>query len=208
MPQLNLVPRGFIAGVADRIVRAAQAARRPQPPATKSAPAFPWYSFDAVSGATWAPRDYTAFAREGYMQNAVVYRCVRMIAEAAASVPLCLYDGPNEIDEHPLLRLIAAPTSTTTKAELFEAWYGFLLVSGNSYLEVTALGGELRELHILRPDRIQIVPGSDGYPEAYDYAVDGASPVRLDGEAVPNVRPVLHQKLFHPLNDHYGLSPI
>jgi phage portal protein BeeE len=29
------------------------------------------------------------------MQNAIVYRCVRMIAEAAASVPLCLYDGPH-----------------------------------------------------------------------------------------------------------------
>ena len=94
------------------------------------------------------------------------------------------------------------------RAELFEAWYGFLLVSGNSYLEVSALSGEPRELHILRPDRIQIVPGADGYPEAYDYSVEGTAPVRLDGEALPNVRRVLHQKLFHPLNDHYGRSPI
>ena len=211
MPQLDLVPRGFIAGVADRIMRAAQAARRPRPPAAKAAPAFPvspWFSYDAVSGATWAPRDYTAFAREGYMQNAVVYRCVRMISEAAASVPLCLYDNGLELEDHPLLRLIAAPTSTTTKAELFEAWYGFLLCAGNSYLEAVALGDEIRELHILRPDRIQIVPGADGYPEAYDYSVEGTTPVRIDGEAVPGVRRVLHQKLFHPLNDHYGLSPI
>jgi HK97 family phage portal protein len=66
----------------------------------------------------------------------------------------------------------------------------------------------LRELHILRPDRIQIVPGEDGWPEAYEYSVDGTSPIRLDGEAIPGVRRVLHQKLFHPLNDHYGLSPI
>ena len=176
----------------------------PTPPSLSS----PWFSFDYVSGATWAPRDYTAFAREGFMQNPIVYRSVRMIAEAAASVPLCLYDGADEIDDHPLLRLIAAPTATTTKAELFEAWYGFLLVSGNSYLEVSALAGEPRELHILRPDRIQIVPGADGYPEAYDYSVEGTAPVRLDGEALPNVRRVLHQKLFHPLNDHYGLSPI
>ena len=125
MPQLSLLPRGFIAGVADRIARAAASARRL--PARKSAAAFPvspWFSFDAVSGATWAPRDYTAFAREGFMQNAIVYRSVRMIAEAAASVPLCLYDGPHEIEDHPLLRLIARPTATTTRAELFEAWYG------------------------------------------------------------------------------------
>jgi phage portal protein BeeE len=85
---------------------------------------------------------------------------------------------------------------------------GFLLVSGNAYLEAVALGSDLRELHILRPDRIQIVPGADGYPEAYDYSVEGLAPVRLDGDVVPNVRRVQHQKLFHPLNDHYGLSPI
>ena len=41
----------------------------------------------------WCPRDYAAFAREGFMQNAVLYRAVRMIAEAAASVPLLLYRG-------------------------------------------------------------------------------------------------------------------
>jgi HK97 family phage portal protein len=142
------------------------------------------------------------------MQNAIVYRSVRMIAEAAASVPLILYDGAHEIEDHPLLRLIAAPTPTTTRADLLEAFFGHLLVSGNAYLEATALGGDLRELHILRPDRIQIVPGSDGYAEAYDYTVEGLSPVRLDGDAVPGVRRVLHQKLFHPLNDHYGFSPI
>ena len=211
MPPLNLVPRGFIAGVADRIARAAISARNATAPTRKSVaqlPASPWFATDYINGAAWAPRDYTAFAREGFMQNAIVYRCVRMIAEAAASVPLCLYDGPNEIEDHPLLRLIAAPTSTTTRADMLEAWYGFLLVSGNAYLEATALNGELRELHILRPDRIQVVPGSDGYPEAYDYTVDGLAPVRLDGDTIPSIRRVLHLKLFHPLNDHYGLSPI
>ena len=47
----------------------------------------------------WTPRDYAAFAREGFMQNAIVYRCVRMIAEAAGSVPLLLYSGANEIED-------------------------------------------------------------------------------------------------------------
>ena len=41
------------------------------------------------------------------MQNAIVYRCVRMIAEASASVPLCLYQGDAEITAHPLLDLLA-----------------------------------------------------------------------------------------------------
>ena len=32
--------------------------------------------------------------------------------------------------------------------------------------------------------------------------------MRFAGEVAPGVRPVLHVKLFHPVNDHYGLSPI
>src|SRR5262245_44906509 len=40
------------------------------------------FAFDRLAAPAWAPRDYAAFAREGFMQNAVVYRAVRMIAEA------------------------------------------------------------------------------------------------------------------------------
>jgi hypothetical protein len=32
--------------------------------------------------------------------------------------------------------------------------------------------------------------------------------VRFAGEVVAGVRPILHVKLFHPVNDHYGKSPI
>ena len=27
-------------------------------------------------------------------------------------------------------------------------------------------------------------------------------------DILPGIRPVLHMRLFHPLDDHYGLSPI
>ena len=141
------------------------------------------------------------------MQNAIVYRCVRMIAEAAASVPLCLYEGDAEITEHPLLDLLARPSPGQTGTDLLEAFYGYLLVSGTSYLEAVALGGQLRALHALRPDRMKVIPGPDGWPEAWEYSVGGTT-VRIDGEVAPGVRPVLQLKLFHPLNDHYGLSPI
>ena len=41
------------------------------------------------------------------MKNAIVYRCVRMIAESCASVPFLLYDGAAELSAHPLLALLA-----------------------------------------------------------------------------------------------------
>jgi len=160
-----------------------------------------------IGNPVWSPRDYQAFAREGFMQNAVAYRAVRMIAEAAASVPLQLYEGEHEVSDHPLLNLIARPSPVSSAPDLFEAWYGFLLVSGNAYMELVALDGEPRELYALRPDRMQVVPGADGWPEAYKYTVAGQF-TSFEGEVVPGVRPILHLKLFHPINDHYGLSPI
>ena len=57
----------------------------------------------------WTARNYAALARAGYMQNPVVHRAVRMVAEAAASVPWLLYDKAAELDRHPLLELLAAP---------------------------------------------------------------------------------------------------
>jgi HK97 family phage portal protein len=178
----------------------------PRPPIIKSL-AGPYFAFDRLGQPAWAPRDYAAFAREGFMQNAILYRSVRMIAESAASVPLLLYQGEEEIADHPLLHLIARPNPACSAPDLLESWYGFLLVSGNAYLEAVAVGDDIRELHTLRPDRMKVVPGADGWPAAFDYTVDNKT-LRLGGEAVPGVRRVLHSKLFHPLNDHYGLSPI
>ena len=178
----------------------------PQPPTTKSLTG-PCFAFDRLASPAWAPRDYAAFAREGFMQNAILYRAVRMIAEAAASVPLLLYHGTDEIAEHPLLDLLARPNPGASTPDLLEAWYGFLLVSGNAYLEAVAVGGTLRELHTLRPDRMKVIPGPGGWPEAFDYTAD-AKTQRIAGEAVGGVARILHVKLFHPLSDHYGLSPI
>ena len=54
---------------------------------------------------------------------------------------------------------------------------------------------------------MKVMPGPDGWPEAFEYTAGGRS-VRFAGEAVAGVRPILHVKLFHPANDHYGMSPI
>jgi HK97 family phage portal protein len=176
-------------------------------PQLKATTHTPYIRMETLADPVWAPRDYAAFAREGMMQNAVLYRCVRMIAECAASVPLLLYDGDNEVTDHPFLTLLNAPAPGQTRVDLLEAYYGFLLVAGNSYLEAVPAGGRIRELHTLRPDRMRIVPGLDGWPDGYEYSVNGQI-ARLMGEVAPGVSRVLHSKLFHPANDHYGLSPI
>jgi len=169
-------------------------------------------TLSSVGRPVWSPRDYSAFAREGFLQNTVVYRCVRMISEAAASVPLGLSSGDVVLDEHPLLSLISKPNELQCSPDFFEAWYGFLLIAGNSYIEAVSVGGDVRELHVLRPDRMKVVPGGDGWPQAFEYSVNGRSTyfdqTGYEGGAGSAVRPILHQSFFHPLNDHYGASPL
>jgi hypothetical protein len=151
--------------------RADDAAR---PDMTKASATGRLIAFQSQGRPVWTPRDYSALAREGYAKNAIVYRAVRMIAEAAASVPWLLYDGAAEIDAHPLLALLARPNRRQAGRDLLEALYGHLLVAGNAYVEAVAISpslgggsaaagdGEIRELHVLRPDRMKVVPAEIG----------------------------------------------
>ena len=178
-------------------------------PERKSGPHFGQGGLLALSlggAARWGGRDTTALARTGVMQNAVAYACIRKIASAAASVPWLLYDGDTELENHPLLTLLARPNAREDGASLFERWYAFLQSAGNAYLETVTLDGMPRELHVLRPDRVSVVPGTRGWPAAYDYTVDGRA-TRI-GYDTTGFLPVLHLSLFHPLDDYYGLSPL
>jgi HK97 family phage portal protein len=154
----------------------------------------------------WTPRDYAALAREGFARNAIVYRAVRMIAEAAGSLVWLAYEGSRELDTHPLLALLERPNARQTGADFLEALYGHLLIAGNAYVEQVAVDGPPRELHVLRPDRMKVVPGPDGWPEAYEYGAGGET-VRFD-LGRDGARPILHLALFHPVDDHYGMSPL
>jgi HK97 family phage portal protein len=162
---------------------------------------LPFVSLYNVGQPYWAPRNYAHFSRAGFSGNAVAYRCVRMIAEAAAAVPLLLYKGPAELASHPFLDLLRRPNPAQGQRELIENIVSFLLVAGNSFIEVSKLDDAPRELIPLRPDRMQVIPGARGWVEGYRYSVNGAC-VNLAAENV------LHLKLFNPLDDYYGLSPL
>ena len=148
---------------------------------------------------------FLAAARTGYMRNPVVHRSVRLIAETAAAVPWLLYEDEAEHERHPLLDLLAKPNSHQPGAGLMETVYGHSLLDGNAFLEAVTLDGAPRELHALRPDRVEVESDARGWPESYSVRT-GSGRRRLPlGEGVP---PVLHLALFHPLDDARGLAPI
>ena len=176
------------------------------PPEIKSSRTAKLLAFESGGRARWTPRDYAALAREGYLANAIVHRAVRLIAENAASCCYLVFEGAQERDAHPLQQLLTRPNPRQDGGMFFETLVSHLLLAGNAYIEAVALDDRVRELYALRPDRIKVVPGPDGWAEAYEYSVGGRS-VRFDQLASP-VPPILHLTFFHPLDDHYGLAPI
>jgi HK97 family phage portal protein len=168
----------------------------------KTSRVAPLIAFSSQGRAVWSSRDYAGFAKEGFQTNPVAHRCIRLIAEAAASVPLEVTHTDAGIGQD-ILKLLAAPNPRQATAEFMEALYLQLTLSGNAYIECVALDGRPRELYVLRSDRMRVVPGLDGWPEAYDYTVHGKTLRFLAGEG-PS--PILHLMLHHPTDDHYGLS--
>ena len=174
----------------------------PEQKASATGPVVAWQSAGRVA---WSPRDTVSLTRTGFAGNPVGYRSVKLIAEAASALPLVLQDAQQRFETHPILSLIQSPNAIQGRAELFEALFGQLLLSGNAYLEaVGADQGLPLELHVLRSDRMSVVPGADGWPVAYEYAV-GARKHRFDARGMS---PVCHIKNFHPQDDHYGFSPM
>src|SRR5271170_8067612 len=68
----------------------------------------------------WTPRNYAALAKEGFAKNPVAYRCIRMIAEAAASVPLVVFADGSRAPDHPLQALIDRPNPEESTPDLLE----------------------------------------------------------------------------------------
>ncbi|BAP00253.1 phage portal protein [Wolbachia endosymbiont of Cimex lectularius] len=163
---------------------------------------------------SWSERSYASFAEEGYVKNVIAFRAINMIANAASSVPFILYrltnQGKSQLKVHPLLKLLYSPSPITSKSEFIEGIVTHRLISGNAYVLMIEPKNNRKpptELYLLRPDRVEIVPGRNNVPYIYRYTVNNNSydfkVNKLTGRSA-----VLHLKTFNPLSDWYGLSPI
>ncbi len=171
----------------------------PEAKASASAKLAVWGS----SGrAVWSPRDVGSLTKNGFLGNPVGFRAIKVIAEAAAALPVICRDGQRRYDTHPILTLLSRPNCGQTRADLLEAAFAQLMLSGNAYVEaLMPEAGFPAELHVLRSDRMSLVPGADGWAKAYDYTV-GSRNHRYPAELICHIRN------FHPQDDHYGLAPI
>lgn len=147
-----------------------------------------------AEGMARAPFDYARAVKRGYVDNPVVQRSVRLVAEGIGGAPLLPCDPA----------LAALVSATSAGQSLLETLASQLLLHGNAYVQVVkdAVGAPV-ELYALRPERVSVIAGSDGWPSGYAYKVGDTAmtiPV-LDEDASPNL---IHIRFFHPGDDHYG----
>lgn len=153
---------------------------------TKSSP--PLVALELSRCARFTTPEFSSLCREGFAKNPIVYRCVRLIAENAASVPL----GDWLADVLPLDQL--------------ERFYGYLQVAGEAYLEAVDFDENIIEIRALRPDYVKSLTDRAGRPAGFEL---------LRGEARQIVRRdpltgrcnLFAHRLFNPLDDQ-AQSPL
>lgn len=97
------------------------------------------------------------------MQTTAVYACVRILAEAVASLPLHVYEyqddgGKKLVHDHPLYYLLHdEPNPEMTSFVFRETLMGHLLIWGNAYAQIIRDGaGRVLGLYPLLPDKMDV----------------------------------------------------
>jgi HK97 family phage portal protein len=152
----------------------------------------PWFFADGPG--RHAAYDYPRAVRQAYLDNPVAQRAVRLVAEGISGAPLLPAD--------PAFTALVAATSAGQS--LLETLVANLLLHGNAYVQVMKdARGRPVELFALRPERVTVIAGTDGWPTGFSYRVgENALPIPLlDEDASPNL---IHIRHFHPTDDQYG----
>jgi len=173
---------------------------------TKSS-AQPLIALQLSGGAHWTPREFTALCREGYARNPVAYRCVRMISEAAASVPFQTRRAGQALSDDPAAKFLSRSHPQQSATETLEAFYGYLQVGGNAYLEAVLSSGVPIAIQALRPNQMKIALDKSGRVLGWDYE-NGRHKRRYNRDMASGRCAIHHMRLFNPSDDCYGLSPL
>jgi len=150
-------------------------------------------------------RDYL----DAYNSCFLVYSCIRKIAEKVANTEFKLYKvGAREIAEvenHPMLDLLAQVNPYTTKFEMLVLTQTYLEIFGNAYwLKVRGERSKKPlELWSLRPEWVKIIPGEEEMIAGYEYRQGGG----IQKEFFP-VEDVIHFKDPNPKSTLYGMSEL
>jgi len=188
---------------------------------------------DVIAG--WAPgypqspkSDFKGLNEEGYAKCMAVYSCVNKIADSVAHIPLCLYRGDEEVEDHPLIKRLQRPNAWTPGYLFWKSFVSFRLLNGNSYLERVLRTGApakadttemesdsintpqedpILELWFHRPDWMKIQIGKFATPEQYILENTGKKKA-WPSNPMTGESDIMHWRSFNPTDPWFGQSPL
>jgi len=158
--------------------------------------------------------DIANFTREGYT-NSLIYACIREVATSFAELPpqhlRSGKDGFDDVMDSQLVALLVNPNETMDGNEFKSLFATYAQAAGNVYIQKLRRSesrdrnqsfGSVKELGLIRPEYVEIVPGVRRSEDVFQVKVSGVVKANLPRADV------IHWKTPNPLNDFYGQSPI
>lgn len=145
---------------------------------------------------TWTANNYYSLVSESFQKNVFAFRSINLIAAGIASIPMCVKNSDQSINEK-LTKLLAHPNSDQGRSSFITSVVSYLLLSGNAFVY-----SDGDQLYCLRSDRIKLIfNDAKTAVKSYVYEVDGVRvPVDLED--------ILHVKFFNPTDDWFGFAPL
>lgn len=180
----------------------------------KSAPpSAPLDSTDAILGAILGEtpnalinQSYSSQVRLGLQSNPYVLRCVELRANAIASLDPILIDSDKQVIEdpnHPLSRLLRAPSKGKTWRDLVHQVQVHLALNGNAYIYVVKTVKGIEELLVIPPDCITALPSGNILHPVRSWQISTGS-----GTSVVDPGDVIHIHAPLDIDGIRGISPL
>jgi HK97 family phage portal protein len=165
------------------------------------------YSFGMyqVGRPIWGKANLSTYLK-AYDQVVVVFSAINLIADAAASAKVRVYDESKdntELPNHPLRALLRTPNAYMSESEFYNAMVKIAAVTGFAVAEKErSTAGRPVALHPLRSDWLQPIPRDDNMTD-WQYQPPGADKQTLLGEDV-----IVWTYQGSPKLDPTGISPL
>lgn len=172
---------------------------------------------DSSQGMVKRPsRDYRNFMKETYLKNIIAYRSVEIVARCMMQVPWSLVqekeDGSFEdVMDTQYANILKRPNIEDSFSFIMLKACAFLQLSGNTYFrKIGTVTGErsIKELHIMRPDKMVVDLNSNREVIGYYYMKDTPHEKYFPKNPVTGECEILHIKMFNPLDEVYGLAAV
>lgn len=149
----------------------------------------------------WGAVDGQSLMRDGYIGNAVVYRCIRLIAEAAASIPM-------RANLPGVDAMLNTPSPDVSGRALREHLFADLQITGNAWLEAITLPSDDMPKGLFAWPALAARTVIDGNGRLAGHALRLKRGERLVRTDTHGWCSVLHLKLYNPADTKRGLSPM